>query len=125
VCNLCNAVVAFVIPRDPRAHFRFAPLQSEAAARLLRDAGSTGRLNETVVLVENGSLYVRSTAALRVARRLPFPWFLAWAFIAVPRPIRDWAYDVVARHRYRWFGKRDTCMVPTPDIRGRFLDQPR
>jgi predicted DCC family thiol-disulfide oxidoreductase YuxK len=75
-----------------------------------------------MVLVEEGRVFMRSTAALRIARRLTFPWPLAVAVLAVPRPLRDWMYDLVARHRYRWFGKRDHCMVPTPHLRSRFID---
>jgi predicted DCC family thiol-disulfide oxidoreductase YuxK len=121
VCNLCNAGVRFVIERDPAKRFRFAALQSDAAATILRQVQRGGELPDSVVLVENDRLYVRSTAALRVARRLRFPWSLAWGFIVVPRPLRDWVYDVVARKRYGWFGKRDACMVPTPELRERFL----
>ena len=121
VCNLCNGIVRFVIERDPHARITFAPLQSAAAAKLL--AGLPGRVDlpDSVVLVEDGALYVRSTAALRVARHLEFPWFLARVFLVVPSPVRDWIYEWVARHRYGWFGKRDTCMVPTADVRARFL----
>ena len=120
VCNLCNGFVQFVIARDPHARFRFAALQSEAAASL-RDGGVGAALPDSIVLVEDGRVAVRSEAALRIARRLRFPWPLAYGLIAVPRVIRDWVYDYVAAHRYRWFGRRDACMVPTPDVRKRFL----
>jgi predicted DCC family thiol-disulfide oxidoreductase YuxK len=119
VCNLCNASVRFVIRRDPRAVFRFAALDSAAANRRL-----SGRkdLPDSMVLLEEGHVWTRSTAALRIARRLRFPWPLAYAFIVVPRPVRDWIYAVVARNRYRWFGRRDRCELPTPALRARFLD---
>lgn len=120
VCNLCNGAVQFVIERDRAARFQFAPLQSAAAARLI--AGSREPLPDSIVLVENGRLWTRSTAALRIARGLTFPWSAAYALIAVPRPLRDWIYDVVARKRYAWFGRRDACMVPTPALRARFLE---
>jgi predicted DCC family thiol-disulfide oxidoreductase YuxK len=122
VCNLCNGIVRFVIRRDPRAHFQFAPLTSEAAARALASASFTGPLPDTVVLIDEGRVFMRSDAALRIARKLGFPWPLAYGLVIVPRGLRDWLYDVVARHRYRWFGRRDTCMVPTPAVRARFLD---
>jgi predicted DCC family thiol-disulfide oxidoreductase YuxK len=77
-----------------------------------------------VILIEDGCRYDRSTAVLRVARRLRAPWPLLFAFIVVPRPLRDWAYDIVARRRYRWFGRRETCMVPTPELRARFVEYP-
>ena len=120
VCTLCNGFVQFVIERDPAGRFQFAPLQSDAAARLLGVAPPP--LPDSLVLLEDGRLFTRSTAALRVARRLRFPWPLAYVFVAVPRPVRDWVYDAVARNRYRWFGRRDVCMVPTPDLRSRFLN---
>lgn len=122
VCNVCNGAVQFVIARDPRARFHFAALQSDVAEAQLRRFGDSGFVSETIALIEGGRLYTRSTAALRIARGLRFPWPLAYALIAVPRPVRDVAYDLVARNRYRWFGKRETCMIPTPDLRDRFLD---
>ena len=121
VCNFCNGIVRFIIERDPHARVTFAPLQSDAAATLLAGLPDRANLPDSVVLVEDGQLYVRSTAALRVARYLRFPWSLAWIFMVVPRPVRDWVYEFIARHRYAWFGKRDTCMVPTPDVSKRFL----
>jgi predicted DCC family thiol-disulfide oxidoreductase YuxK len=120
VCTLCSGVVRFVIDRDRSGRFQFAALQSDAGRRLL--GGLTEPLPDSFVLFEKGRVFTRSAAALRIARGLPFPWPVAWAFIIVPRPVRDWAYDVIARHRYRWFGRRDTCMVPTPEQRARFLD---
>ena len=121
VCNFCNGIVRFIIERDPHARIKFAPLQSDVAATLLARHTDRANLPDTVVLVEDGQFYVRSTAALRVARHLRFPWSLARMFMVVPRPVRDWVYDWIARHRYGWFGKRDTCMVPTPDVSSRFL----
>ena len=120
VCNLCNASVRFIVERDPAGRFQFAPLQSDAAGRLLGKAPQP--LPDTFVLVEDGRFFTGSTAALRVARGLRFPWPLAYVFVAVPRPVRDWVYDAVARNRYRWFGRRDVCMVPTTELRSRFLN---
>jgi predicted DCC family thiol-disulfide oxidoreductase YuxK len=119
VCTLCNGFVQFVIQRDPAGRFQFATLQSDAARRLLQAVPRP--LPDTLVLVENGRVFLRSTAALRVARGLKFPWPLAFVLVVVPRPLRDWVYDIVARNRYRWFGRRDVCMVPTPELRARFL----
>jgi predicted DCC family thiol-disulfide oxidoreductase YuxK len=118
VCNLCNGAVRFIIARDPAACFRFASLQSGVGRRLLKDDGPP----ETIVLLEEGKMYSKSTAALRIARGLRLPWPLLYAFIVVPRPLRDFVYDWVARHRYRWFGKLDTCLLPTPALRNRFLE---
>jgi predicted DCC family thiol-disulfide oxidoreductase YuxK len=122
VCNLCNGAVQFIIRRDPCGRFRFAALQSDAAKALLQSAGAgAGGLPDSMVLIEDGRLYTRSSAALRVARHLRFPWPLVRVFWIVPRPLRNWMYDFVARHRYRWFGRRDQCMLPTPELQARFL----
>ncbi|WP_212004304.1 thiol-disulfide oxidoreductase DCC family protein [Chitinophaga sp. HK235] len=121
VCNFCDASINFVIRHDRQGRFRFAPLQSETAAALGTSLHfDTSRL-ETFVLVQNGKVYTKSTAALRVARQLPFPWRGMYAFIIIPRFIRDAVYSLIARNRYRWFGKKDSCMIPTPEIRSRFL----
>jgi predicted DCC family thiol-disulfide oxidoreductase YuxK len=122
VCNLCNGLVQFVIPRDPDGYFQFAALSSEAADRVLLTARHDGPLADSIVLVEDGVVYVRSAAALRIARRLGFPWVLGYALMIVPRPLRDAIYDLVARRRYGWFGRRETCMVAGPGVRDRFLD---
>ena len=123
VCNLCNGFVRFVIERDPAARFRFAPLTSPAAARVLREAGVRGPLPDSMILVDDGKAYFRSDAPLRIARSLRFPWPLLYAFAVVPRFIRDRVYDAIAARRYRWFGRREACMVPTPGLRTRFLDE--
>ena len=115
VCNLC-------IDRDPVGTFRFAPLQSDVGERLLANSGVSGGDLDTIVLVEDGEVFVRSTAALRIARRLSGPWPLLSVFLAVPRPLRDAVYDWVAVNRYDWFGKRDQCRVPTPALKDRFLE---
>lgn len=122
VCNLCNGFVQFVIARDPHAYFSFASLQSESARRLLIEVHADSPAPDSLVFVQGGRAFTRSNAVLRIARRLGFPWSLAYPLAAVPRPVRDWAYDLVARHRYQWFGKRDACMIPTPDLRSRFLE---
>ena len=122
VCNLCNGIVRFVIARDPDAHFQFAALTSDAAARLLDGVAHPDPAPDSVVLIDDGRVYTRSDAALRIARSLTFPWPVAYALIVFPRAWRDAAYDVIARHRYRWFGRREVCMVPSPAVRSRFLD---
>ena len=122
VCNLCNGVVQFIIARDPHGRFQFAALQSAAARRVIEEHGASDRLPDAIVLVEDGRLYTRSTAALRIARRLTLPWPLTVVLLAVPRPLRDWVYALFASRRYRWFGRRETCMVPTPELRARFIE---
>ncbi len=122
VCHLCNGFVQFVIARDPAGRFQFGALQTPSARRVLDLHDTPDPLPDTLVLVDQGRVFTRSTAVLRIARHLTFPWPLAYAFLAVPRPLRDWIYAIVARHRYQWFGKREHCMVPTPDVRARFID---
>ncbi len=121
VCNLCNAWVRWIIAADPSKIFRLAPLQSDAGRAALRGTGLPEDRLETVVLVENGRAFTRSSAALRVARRLAWPWPMLYAFILVPGPLRDLVYDWIARNRYRWFGRREACLVPGPDVKERFL----
>jgi predicted DCC family thiol-disulfide oxidoreductase YuxK len=122
VCNLCNGFVQFVVKRDPQARFRFAALTSDAAQSLLRQSGVTLPLPDSMVLVEDDSVYLRSDAPLRIARGLVFPWPLLYGLVVVPRFIRDRIYDFIAARRYRWFGRRDVCMIPTPELRRRFLE---
>ncbi|MFB6183572.1 MAG: thiol-disulfide oxidoreductase DCC family protein [Haloarculaceae archaeon] len=121
VCNLCNGTVQFVIEHDPEGIFRFAPLQSDVAGDLLAERGRPREYAESFVLVDGDDWYTKSDAALRVVRRLGVPWSLLSAFLVVPRPLRDAVYDFVAEHRYEWFGKRESCMVPTDDVTDRFL----
>ncbi|WP_375418345.1 thiol-disulfide oxidoreductase DCC family protein [uncultured Hymenobacter sp.] len=128
VCNLCNGFVQFVIRHDPAGRFQFAALQSEAGQQLLAAQGLSGPFPaagadpESVLLVEEGRLYSHSAAVLRIARRLGGGWALlaapAWL---LPTAARDAAYRFVARHRYRWFGRQQECLLPTPALRARFL----
>ncbi|WP_436911476.1 thiol-disulfide oxidoreductase DCC family protein [Halosimplex marinum] len=122
VCNLCNGSIRFVVEHDPEGVFRFAPLQSAAAERLLADVGFEGYDFDTFVLVDGDDYYTKSEAALRVASELEFPWSLAGALRVVPRPLRDAVYDTVASHRYAVFGRKAQCMVPSPEIRERFIE---
>ena len=124
VCNLCNASVRFLIDRDPKSRLRFASLDSPAAREILRDLGRPllDGAPDSIVLVEDGCVYERSTAALRIVRHMSGAFWLLGALWIVPRPIRDAVYRWVAANRYRWFGKSDTCLVPTPELRERFLD---
>ena len=122
VCNLCNGVVRFVIDRDPRGRFKFATLTSVTAARVLGPGSTVETRPDSIVLVEEGRVFTKSDASLRLARHLTFPWPLLYGLIVLPKGLRDGVYDLVARRRYRWFGHRDSCMVPDPGIRARFLD---
>ncbi len=123
VCNLCSSSVQFVIAHDKANHFRFASQQSDAGKDLMR----AHRLPipegdpASMILVDGDRVYERSAAAIEIGRGLGFPWSLAIVWYVVPRFIRDAVYMFIARHRYRWFGKKDVCMVPTPELRARFL----
>jgi predicted DCC family thiol-disulfide oxidoreductase YuxK len=122
VCNLCNSLVSFVIRRDPKGIFQFASLQSDTGQRLLLQQGlPTSHLN-TFVLIEGNRYYTKSTAALQLFKRLGRLWTFLYVFIIVPRPLRDMVYHWIAKNRYKWFGKKEQCMLPTPDIKERFLD---
>jgi predicted DCC family thiol-disulfide oxidoreductase YuxK len=120
VCNLCNASVQWLIKRDKKHLFRFAPLQGETAKMHLKIADENA-IPQSVILFKNGKVYQKSSAALRLAVKLGFPWFLAGIFFIIPRFLRDWVYDFIARNRYRWFGKKDACMIPTPELKALFL----
>lgn len=121
-CNLCNRSVAFIVERDTQERFRFASLDSATArARLSLHAEQTA-LPDSVLLLDTDGLHARSDAARRIARHLTIPWrWLAALSGLVPRVLRDALYDVVARNRLRWFGRRDTCSIPTPSQQSRFL----
>lgn len=125
VCNFCNSSVNFIYARDPRGEFQFASLQSEAGRRLVGKAGLHGHDLDSMVLLEGDRASVKSTAALRAAKRLSGLWPLAGVLLLVPRVIRDWFYDAFAARRYRWFGKQDSCMVPTAEMRSRFIEDAR
>jgi predicted DCC family thiol-disulfide oxidoreductase YuxK len=114
VCILCSRGCRFVSKRDHRRYFRFVPIQSPDGRVLAEQLGIKPENPDSFAFVANGRAYVRSEAVLRIARELP-RWRWTWAFHAIPRVIRDAIYDVVARNRYKWFGRRDTCILPTAD----------
>lgn len=121
VCNLCNVSVQWVLKRDQKGQFRFAALQSETGQRLLERFGQNRESFDTVVLVDGDRLFTRSDAAIEIARRLGKPWSWLALLRWIPKRPRDAAYDIVARHRYRWFGRRETCMLPRPEWKERFV----
>jgi predicted DCC family thiol-disulfide oxidoreductase YuxK len=122
VCNLCNGAVNFLLDRDRDRRLRFAPLQGRTF-EALRAAHSGLAGLDSLVLVDAEGLHIRSEAALRLSRYLGLSWRLLGRLgLLVPRALRDWLYDRVARNRYRWFGRRDSCRIPTPELRARFLD---
>lgn len=121
VCNLCNSSVQFIIKRDKAAKFRYASLQSETGRKILEQFHLPVDTFNSFVLYQDDKIYTRSTAALRVFSQLK-GWKWVGALSYVPRFIRDGVYNLVARNRYRWFGKKDVCMIPTPELKSRFLD---
>ena len=120
VCNFCNDSVNFIIRRDHDEKFKFAPLQSDFGIEMRKKYGIADDI-DSVVLIENDQAFMHSTAALRIAKNLGGLYSLAYALIIVPAFIRDFLYKTFAKYRYRLFGKKDMCMMPTPDIRERFL----
>lgn len=121
VCNFCNASINFVIERDKAGYFKFAPLQSEIGEKVTAEHRIDTVETDSVILVEDEKFYTHSTAALRIARRLDGFWSVAYALIVVPRPIRDFFYKLLAKNRYKLFGRQEQCMIPTPEVRARFL----
>ncbi|HVE59515.1 MAG TPA: thiol-disulfide oxidoreductase DCC family protein [Pyrinomonadaceae bacterium] len=119
VCNFCDGSVNFIIEHDKKNYFKFAPLQSEAGQKYVEKFGLSAI--DSVILVENEKVYTHSTAALKVAGNLGGIWSLFYAFIIIPKPIRDFFYKLFARYRYKLFGKKDECMIPTPEVRAKFL----
>ena len=122
VCNLCNGSVQFVLNRDRAGYFKYASLQSESGQELLKKYGLPTDDYNSFVLVEGERVYTQSTAALRVARNLEGAWKILYAFIIIPEFIRDAVYSLIARNRYRIFGKRESCMLPQPEWKSRFLE---
>jgi predicted DCC family thiol-disulfide oxidoreductase YuxK len=122
VCNLCSGAVQFVVDHDPQGRIRFASLQSDVGRAVLERLDLPRDDLETVVLVEGNRAYTKSAAAIRVCELLGGVYRLASVGWIVPRGVRDRLYDVVAEHRYQWFGRKDQCMVPTPELRSRFVE---
>ena len=121
VCNFCNSAVNFTLKRNSKADIFFAPLQSEAGQKLLAQFHLPIDSLESFVFIENDKPYNRSTAVLKVCRHLRGLWPLCYGFIIVPKFIRDGIYNWIAKNRYKWFGKKETCMIPTPEVKTRFL----
>ena len=122
VCKFCNYWVNFAIKHDPKKNLRFAPFQSGAGQALLQQYQINVAAINSVILIEKGRVYRQSTAALRICRYLSGGWKIFYAFLIIPRFIRDFLYNIIARNRYRFFGRNENCMVPTPDVRERFLE---
>jgi predicted DCC family thiol-disulfide oxidoreductase YuxK len=122
VCNLCNNSVQFILKRDKKRKFRFGSLQGEAGQALLKQFNLPPENLHTFVLIEGDRVYTKSTAALRIAKHLRRGWNLFYGLIIIPRFLRDAIYNWVSRNRYKWFGKRDSCRLPSPEEKALFLD---
>ena len=121
VCNFCNGAINFVLKYDKKGVFRFAPLQSEAGQKLLQEYSLATKDFDSFVLIDSGKVYKKSAASLRVMNKLPWYWKEAQILRIIPTALRDAIYDFIAKNRYKWFGKKEACMVPTLEIRSRFL----
>ena len=121
VCNLCNGAVNFVIKRDTGNVFKFTPLQEKQGALLLKTHAIDIQKLDSIVLIENGNVYTKSSAALRIAKKLSGPWPLFFVLLIIPSFIRDGVYDFIAKNRYKWFGKKEQCMIPTLGLKEKFL----
>ena len=121
VCNLCNSTVRFVMRHERRPELRFCALQSEGGTQLLTRHGINTDYLGSLILIEGESVFLTSDAALRLASYLKWPWSWGRAAVIFPRSLRDSAYDVIARNRYRWFGRHDACLLPTAELRSRLL----
>jgi predicted DCC family thiol-disulfide oxidoreductase YuxK len=122
VCNLCNSSVNFIIDRDPKGKFRFAALQSDVGQKLLLENSINATSFDSIVLISEGKIFQKSTAALKIAKELSRPWLVVYyMFIWVPTFIRDFFYNIIAANRYKIFGRSEACRIPTPELKSRFL----
>lgn len=122
VCNLCDGFVQFVIKRDKNQHFRFASLQSTPGEQLIKKMPNTGKKLDSILLYTNGEVYSQSSAVLKIMKQLSGGWPMMSFFFIIPKPVRDFVYKFVAANRYKWFGKKDQCMIPTPELKKLFVD---
>lgn len=122
VCNFCNHWVTFAIKRDRKNKLKFTPLQGETAKQLLPQYHINPTSLSSVIFIDNGKVYTQSSAAIQICKHLDGGWKLFYGLIIIPKFIRDFLYNIIARNRYKWFGKKESCMIPTPELKERFLD---
>jgi len=122
ICNLCNNSVQFIIRHDPPGYFKYASLQSAAGQGYLHKFNLPASQLHSVILIDGEKMFQKSDAALEIVKNLNGLWPALAIFKIVPRVLRDWLYDVVAKNRYVWFGKKDSCMIPTPELKSRFIE---
>jgi len=121
VCNLCNNSVTFIIKRDKNDVFRFTALQSAVGQVIVTEHGIDTSQVDSIILIEGKQHFEKSSAALKIAKHLSGGYPLLYGFMIIPPFIRNWVYDIIARNRYKWFGKKDSCMIPTPELKAKFL----
>ena len=124
VCNLCNSSVLYVIKRDKESKFLFAPLQSKIGETIINEFNIDTTQTDSILLFNPSkyNIYSKSTAALQIAKSLSFPTKILAVFLNIPNLIRNWFYDYIAKNRYKWYGKKEFCMIPTPELKAKFLD---
>jgi len=122
ICNLCNSSVQFIIKRDTEKKFSFASLQSDAAKEILLQFDEKYLNLDSIILIFDGAVYTKSPAIIKVGSLLGGFYKIATIFYVIPKSIRDWVYDYVAKNRYKWYGKRESCMIPSKELKNRFLD---
>ncbi|WP_404452205.1 thiol-disulfide oxidoreductase DCC family protein [Virgibacillus necropolis] len=119
-CNFCDHSVQFIIKRDKKAIYKFASIQSDIGQKILKNFNVPENI-DSLILVEGNKCYFKSSAALRICKNLKGGWKLLYCFLSIPKLVRDYFYDIIAKNRYKWFGKKDACMLPSPEMRNRFL----
>jgi predicted DCC family thiol-disulfide oxidoreductase YuxK len=122
ICNLCSSSVRFIIQRDPGREFKFASLQSEAGKQYIKQYIIHETI-DSIVLIKDGKVYLESTAALKIASRLKWPWRIFGILLGIPKPVRDRLYKWIAKNRYKWFGRDESCMLPSKENRDRFIEE--
>ncbi|RPD98627.1 thiol-disulfide oxidoreductase DCC family protein [Aureibaculum marinum] len=122
ICNLCNNAVQFIIKRDKDNHFLFTSLQSDVAQDILLHFKLKNSDFDSIILIDNGKLFTKSTASLQISKKLDGLWKYLYVLIIIPEFIRDFFYTLLAQNRYKWFGKKETCMIPNKTIKNRFLE---
>jgi len=123
VCNLCNEAIQVIIKKDKKKIFRYASLQSEIGKQLLKERNiNSGKIDSIILIDPNVAFYIKSTAALEISKKMSGLYPVFSIFLILPTKLRDWVYDFIARNRYRWFGKKDACIIPTPELKALFLD---
>ena len=120
VCNLCNSSVNFIIRNDKKEVFKFAPIQSDFGEIALKKHRINSKDTDSIILIDNDNYYIKSSAALYIAKNLSGAYPLLFCFMLVPKFMRNWVYDFVAKNRYKWYGKKESCMIPTPELIDKF-----